>query len=323
MRQTLYQSESLEWIDVSNPSPEEAEQLAQEFDIHSLYVQDCLDPSHMPKFESFGSWQFIILRIHDAQAKKDADTVHEMTRKIAVFFSTQLPTISPDQNQPGQNKQRLITVHRLTPEFSASFFESCRNEFIKSKYGISHLIVKILVKGLRSYHQPLQNIEREIDDLERLIYKNTGGIEGLEKIQTYRRQLSIVKRILFNSRDVVLNSFPTPQKAMVPHIQDLKENLHNLTSVCDELLEDLTSLITIQLSIASQKTNEVVRILTVFSVFFMPLTFIVGVYGMNFHNMPELTHPLGYAAVWGFMIIITIVIAIWFYRRSWIEGIRK
>jgi magnesium transporter len=88
----------------------------------------------------------------------------------------------------------------------------------------------------------------------------------------------------------------------------------------DELLEEVNSLLSIQLALASHRTNEVVRVLTVFSVFFLPLTFIVGIYGMNFDFMPELRQRWGYPAVLAGMGAVTLAIYLWFRRRGWLRG---
>ena len=81
--------------------------------------------------------------------------------------------------------------------------------------------------------------------------------------------------------------------------------------------DDINNLMNVYISISSQRTNEVMRTLTVFTAFFLPTTFIVGVYGMNFENMPELQHPYGYPAVLGFMLLVTILIYTWFKRKGW------
>jgi magnesium transporter len=88
----------------------------------------------------------------------------------------------------------------------------------------------------------------------------------------------------------------------------------------DELLEDVNNLLSIQLALASHRTNEVVRVLTVFSVFFLPLTFIVGIYGMNFRYMPELQERWGYPAAMAGMGFVTLMIYLWFRRRGWLKG---
>ena len=80
---------------------------------------------------------------------------------------------------------------------------------------------------------------------------------------------------------------------------------------------DVTNLLNMQLALAAHRTNEVVQVLTIFSAFFLPLTFIVGIYGMNFEHMPEITHPLGYPVVWIVMIAVSAAIWSWFRRRGW------
>jgi magnesium transporter len=86
----------------------------------------------------------------------------------------------------------------------------------------------------------------------------------------------------------------------------------------DQLTDDVNNLLTVYLSVSSQKTNEVMKVLTVFSAFFLPLTFLVGVYGMNFKYMPELEQRLGYPAIWAVMLGIVIGIYIWFRRKQWL-----
>jgi len=91
-----------------------------------------------------------------------------------------------------------------------------------------------------------------------------------------------------------------------------------LQNIYDTLFENMNQLVMIYFSISSQRTNEIVRVLTVFSVFFMPLTFIVGIYGMNFEFMPELKMKLGYPGVMALMGLITLGIYVWFKKRGWL-----
>ena len=87
----------------------------------------------------------------------------------------------------------------------------------------------------------------------------------------------------------------------------------------DELLEGATNLLGLQLSLASHRTAEVMRVLTIFSVSFLPLTFLVGVYGMNFRHLPELEWRWGHAAVWAVMLAVTALIFPWFKRQGWLR----
>jgi magnesium transporter len=101
--------------------------------------------------------------------------------------------------------------------------------------------------------------------------------------------------------------------------RDAQENVESIHFYADELLDDANTLLSVQLALASHRTGEVMRVLTVFSVFFLPLTFIVGIYGMNFHYMPELRHRLGYPGVMIGMGFVTLVIYLWFRRRGWLR----
>jgi magnesium transporter len=97
--------------------------------------------------------------------------------------------------------------------------------------------------------------------------------------------------------------------------QDIKDELLNLLTYNDESVENANQLMTTYLSISDQKNNEVVRLLTIFSAFFLPLTFIAGVYGMNFRFMPELNWKWGYFFSIGFMLLVVLVIYLWFRRK--------
>src|SRR5262249_23282054 len=98
----------------------------------------------------------------------------------------------------------------------------------------------------------------------------------------------------------------------------VKENAESYYFFADQLVEEINNLLGIHVALSSHRTNEVMRILTVFSAFFLPLTFIVGIYGMNFDWMPELRHRLGYRAVVVAMAVVCGVIAVWFRRRGWL-----
>jgi magnesium transporter len=127
-----------------------------------------------------------------------------------------------------------------------------------------------------------------------------------------------MKRMLWRSHEMLQRITPTAE-AMLPHYTDVKEQAEGLHFYADELTDYATNLTGLQLALASQKTNQVMRILTVFSAFFLPLTFIVGVYGMNFEHMPELPWRYGYAMVWLVMLAVTAGIWLWFRRRGWLK----
>src|SRR5262249_37251461 len=101
MKQVVVDAPPFKWIDIVAPTPEELAALSSEYGIHPLAVQDCLDPEHLPKYERIGPITVLMLRAFDETAAPDADTVHKLTRKVALFFNDEL----------------LITVHRAEQRF--------------------------------------------------------------------------------------------------------------------------------------------------------------------------------------------------------------
>jgi magnesium transporter len=128
-----------------------------------------------------------------------------------------------------------------------------------------------------------------------------------------------MRRMLSHTLDVVQRLVPASEPT-APLFQDLRENAESMYSYAEGLVEDVNNLLSIQLALAQHRTSEVVRVLTVFSVFFLPLTFIVGIYGMNFDFMPELRQRWGYPAIMLGMGIVTLAIYTWFRRRGWLRG---
>lgn len=306
MRRELYSGERFKWIDLSHPSAEELAQIQAEYRLHPAFLQDCLEPAHLPKYERLGNVQFTIVRLYDYESTDDAGTVQELTRKVAIFV--------------GQDY--LITIHRLDPDQFQELTDLCLHEVIdptlpENPNLLPLVLVKFLNRALRSFNIPIEKAEAAMDAYETELFDREGDADTLQGLHIVRRRLALIKRILHYSQDMVHRLSP-PGDVTSPLFQDLRENVSTLLFHNDDLLDDVTNLLNLHISLASQKTNEVMRVLTVFSVFFMPLTFIVGVYGMNFQNMPELRTEYGYYYTWGVMSLVTLVIAIWFYRRGWL-----
>ena len=290
------------WVDVTAPSREELSAVAKDYGLHVTSVKDCLDPEHLPKFERVGDLSFMIVRAYDEAATADADTVQELTRKVALFL--------------GENF--LVTIHRKDQAFLAVLREKWRDREGTLPQLASLLLADVLGGVLASYENPLEQAISAFEDFEERVFGRESDRLLIEEVYYLKRRASVMKRMLHLTQDILpkLANF-TPETA--PLLQDLKEECHRVSFYADELLENVTSLLNLNLSIASHRTNEVVRLLTVLSVFFLPLTFIVGVYGMNFDFMPELRWHWGYWAVWGLLGVVTASIFLWFRRRGWLR----
>lgn len=298
-------TQGLTWVDVVEPTPSELSEIAHLYGLHPTSVRDCLDPEHLPKFERFPDRSFIIIRVYDTESSPDCATVHEMTRKVALFCG-------PDF---------VVSIHRKPLPFLTALQAQWRVSDAGEVNGeppTHRLVLDILDRGLATFEPPLERIEEGLDEVEAALFQNRHDAEDLLDLYVLRRRTTLSKRMLWRSLEV-LKLFSPPVDASSPHYQDVRETVEAMHFYADDLLESAMNLTNLQLSLASQKTNQVMRILTVFSAFFLPLTFLVGVYGMNFEYMPELTWRYGYAAVWGLMIAVTLTIYIWFRKRGWLK----
>jgi magnesium transporter len=300
------------WLDVVDPTREELSELVADYGLHPLSVNDCLDPEHLPKYEVFENHTFVILRAVDADAPRTADTVQALTRKLAVFAG------------PGF----VITIHRKDqPWLTALQERGLANVPLKHatrSEGIQvHLLTQLFNAALDTYQRPLEEVELTLDRFDAKVFEGTveGGAEfraDLREIHRLKRQVTLCKRLLWRTVDVTQRMVPNAGKAAAL-LRDVQENAESYHFYADELLDDANTLLTVQLALASQRTSEVMRVLTVFSVFFLPLTFIVGVYGMNFEYMPELREHWGYPAVLLAMGMVTFAIYRWFRHRGWLR----
>ena len=308
MRQVVLETDNprFRWIDVSGPTPEELEALAAEHGLHPLSVQDCLDPEHRPKYERIDETTFVILRAIDERAGPRDDTMQKTTRKVALFF----------------NKELLVTVHRAPMGFLDAIktkAEGNRTPKLQGLPACAPHVIAIVNGVIDTFWPPLDAAESAISALEErpVGYKDRAHViheifhlkRRINALRlTARHTLETVKRLTAPGEDHLPSS---------PFLNDLRENAETLYFATDEIMEDVNSLLSLELAAADHDTNQVMRVLTIFSAFFLPLTFIVGVYGMNFDVMPELRWSLGYPAVLGVMFLTCLGIYLWFRRKGW------
>lgn len=301
MKKIILQSktDSFQWVDITDPSETDLKEVAKTYDLPPSVVEDCLDPGHLPKYEKTDSYTFLILRAYDEKATKDADTVQELTRKLSIFVG----------------KNFILTLHRK----DQIYLEQLRQQWgSKSDLSVnsSNLLISDLIGSVVwSYETPLNDMQIKLDELETKLFSTRGSSAIIQQGYYLRRKSAVIKRMLRFSLDV-LPRLNTGQ---------VRESLDSLYFYADEVLDNVNSLINLHITLASQKTNEashrsneVMRVLTIFSVFFLPLNFIASIYGMNFEYMPELKHHLGYYGVLGAMFVVATAIYLWFRRQHWL-----
>jgi len=291
-------TQKFKWLDIVNPTAEELKKVSEEFNLHHYTLKDCLEPDHLPKYEDLGDTHFIITRMMVAPQPAKLHTIQQMTTKVAIFY----------------NEHFIITVHRLPQPF----LEDLKTKFVDSArcHNTTELVTRIIWHVLHSYDNPAIQLSNDVDSFEAKVFLKTLTPSMMEDLYFIRHKAAICNKLLMLTREVV-DTIRTSKNDSVA-LQDVKDLHTKLLTIYDQAHEDVTNLLNIYLSLSSQKTNQVMKVLTVFSVFFMPLTFIVGIYGMNFDFMPELKEKWGYPAVMILMALVTAFIFWWFKRKKWL-----
>jgi magnesium transporter len=281
--------ESFTWIDIENANKKELEVIASKYNLNYFLIKDALDIGHLPKYEQLHQHDFFIFRAYTSNVKLNIDEIGEMSNKIAFFIFD----------------DKLITIHRA----HFPFLNLEEEKDIK----ISEFFLKIVGFMIDSFKTPTLEISDKITEIEKTIFLKDYRAVLIEELYYIKTQSRILKKIISITEATILKS---QDKYKVSYIyQDIQDTLLNLLTVNEESVDNSTHLMNTYLSLSDQKNNEVVRLLTIFSVFFLPLTFIAGIYGMNFKFMPELNWKIGYAFALSLMAIVVIVIYLWFRRK--------
>lgn len=289
MSKTIRRYKTFEWIDLEKPTQDELKEITQPFNIDFNLLEDSLEQGHLPKIERINDYTFVILRAYSAHHSANVTTVGELSNKIAFFYNDSL----------------LITVHRAKFDFLSN-----RPVMYDSS---EVLVLDIFNEMLLTYEKPLHAQSDRIDEFEKLIFLQNGKSISVEALYFQKSKARISKKILLLTQNVFSQLTVSSDSASL--LQDLKETALNYTLHYDEVIEDVNSILNTYLSITAKRSNDVMKLLTVFSAFFLPLTFIAGVYGMNFTFMPELQWRNGYFIVLGIMLLISGLIYIWFRHR--------
>lgn len=290
--------EGIEWVDITDPSLEEMEALSQQYGLNNHIVRDCLQPEHLPKYEFVDEVHFLILRFYIHQTDKRMATIQSLTNKIAIFYT----------------KDFLITIHKSETPFLEVIH---RNYVSKGKCTTTTSVLnRIVWNALETFDEPANRLSEKVDFYETQIMLKKTSIDNTESLYYIKRDASISLKILMLMQEPINHIFTQPGEET--ELQDVRDQHLKIQTLYVQILDDVNNLMNLSVSFAAQRTNDVVKVLTIFSVFFMPLTFIAGIYGMNFEFMPELTKKWGYPAVLVFMAAVALLIYSWFKGKKWL-----
>lgn len=285
------------WVDITGPTTDDLTEVGNRYNLNHHHLHDCLEPDHLPKFEEGETYHFIILRkILDGVDR--GITIHALTTKIAIFY----------------NESMVVTIHRLPQE---EIYTTCEQALHAGKIvSVGQLLLRIIARVQHSYNVYATQLNSNIDDTEAKLFIRKTEAQSIESLYLLKRRASLCKKLLLLSGEVILSVSHRQKKSN--ELQDIRDTQAKLQLFYDQLSDDAQNLVSTYMSFSAHKTNDVMKILTIFSAYFLPLTFIVGVYGMNFRFMPELDWEWGYPAVLVLMLVVFLAIYIWFRRKKWL-----
>lgn len=284
------------WIDVLKPEREELQKIAGQYNLDESSVQDCLQSDHLPKYEKLDDYSFIIFRVHNSEVAKETNTVQQLTTKLAIFFG----------------KDFIITVHRIEQAYIDDIHKAIQEGKCSSHFT---LLNKLAKASLNTYDQPAAKLTSEIDYYEEQVFLRKRKAPILKGLYFVHRKIALIKRVLMLTYDII-DSIDSSTKRNT-NTRDTRDLYVRMNTIYESLYDNINQLLNAYFNTSSQRTNEIMRVLTILTVFFMPLTFIVGIYGMNFKYMPELDWRFGYPTVICLMLGCVLGCYIWFKKKGW------
>ncbi|MDR6403905.1 MULTISPECIES: CorA family divalent cation transporter [Chryseobacterium] len=294
---TIYRNSQCEWVDVEAPTAEDLKFLHERYEINNLLLEDTLDPNHLPKYEEDENIKFFLLRESTELERKNLNTISDISTKIGIFlFGQTIITIHRMRTKSiSETKKQISALQDITPEYIA---------------------LRIALLIMKSFDDESVNLLETMDNIENEIFlKNTNHTNQIKRLYKLKRKSGLNSRVLSISTDAVdkfkLLGLPDSE------VFDLKDKHKDVVADFDHLNIQITNLISMFLALSDQKANQVMKVLAIYSVYFLPITFIAGVYGMNFDNMPELHHKYGYFFTLGLMALVVICTFIYARRKQW------
>jgi magnesium transporter len=301
----LKDQSSVIWVDMEAPTAADEQVLLNVFDFHPLTVEDCRENRHYPKVEDFSDYIYFI--VHGVTADTSADRFN--TIELDGFLGPNyVITYHHDMFRSINNVKQLL---RTTP--------------VACQRGPAFLLHQILDQVVDFYSPVLDQFDDRIDQLEADIFTlKRPNNTILSEIMSLKRSVLRLRRISGKQMDILLRmsrgEFALITEDMRPFYRDVYDHLVRVVDLAESYRDLISGSLEAYLSVVSNRLNEIMKVLTIFSAIMLPLTFIAGVYGMNFENMPELHSRYGYYAVWIIMLVVAIAMLLFFKRRGWIGG---
>ncbi|MDR1748413.1 MAG: magnesium/cobalt transporter CorA [Spirochaetaceae bacterium] len=292
----------INWIKVTGLGDKNAiSSLAESYSIHPLTAEDILDTEHRPKAEEFDDYLYFNLKC----ITRKKETIAEYEQISLILTSDTVITFQERQGDSFDTIRRRITS----------------NTGRIRRMGADYLAYTLLDSVVDGYFLVLDMLEEKIEEFE-LRATDATDTQFISDIQTAKQEVMRIRRVIWPLRESLslVQRFESSliHDELSPFLKDLQDNIIQATETVDNYRELLAGIMEVNLSSISNGMNSIMKVLTIISTIFIPLSFIVGIYGMNFIYMPELNHTWGYPLVLGIMAVIAGAMLLYFKKKKWI-----
>jgi magnesium transporter len=297
------EKDSVTWINVSGIHDlSMIESLGKHFDLHPLVLEDIVDTEHRPKLDDYGEYLFIVLKM--LHAPEDESAVQE--EQVSLILA----------------KGMVISLQ----EYEGDLFDPVRERLRKAKgrirsRGSDYLAYALIDVIVDYYFHVFEKFEDRMELLQEWLLSDPKP-ETLQKIHALKEETILIRKSVWPLREIV-NGLSRGDSGLISKevtvfLRDVYDHTIQVIDTVETTREMLSGMVDIYLSSMSNRMNEVMKVLTIISTIFIPLTFLTGIYGMNFKYMPELESQWGYPALGGVMIVVFISMIAYFKKKHWL-----
>jgi magnesium transporter len=299
----LKSTPTVSWINIDGlHNIEVIEKIGKNFDLHPLVLEDILNTGQRPKFEDMDSYLFIVLKM--------------------LTYDEQSQSVQYEQVSLVLRENMVISFQ----ENVGDVFENIRKRIRDSKgrirnMGADYLLYVLLDAIVDNYFAILEKLGEKIELMEEMLISNPTE-KTLAQIHSMKRELISLRKSVWPLRELISNLQRCESEIIKQpteiYLADVYDHTIQVIDTVETFRDMLSGMLDIYLSSLSNKMNSVMKVLTIIATIFIPLTFVAGIYGMNFKYMPELEWKLGYAMAWGIMLAISVLMLLYFKRKKWL-----
>lgn len=295
--------ETITWINIDGLHDIELmTEIKSKFNLHSLVMEDVMNTGQRPKIDDYDENLYLVLKM--------------------LMFNEQNGKITAEQISFVIGKGFLLTFQ----ERKGDFFDPLRERIRKQKGRVrskksDYLAYSIIDIIIDNYIRIIESIGEKIEDLENELL-NHPETSIVQKINHYKQEINYLRKTLKPVRELVIDFIKSENDLLdsntIPYLKDLEDHITIAVETLETYREVLSDYLNIYNTNISNRLNDVMKVLTIFASIFIPLTFLAGIYGMNFEYIPELKYEYAYFILLGIMLIAAVLMLFFFKRKKWL-----